>query len=445
MEVNKHKNLDQVFQEKLQNIEVNPPAQIWEGIQAGSVSSSNSWRWWAAAGIVTIILGVSSYFYFSSDALETEKSLSKQNNIESVETQIQESTTPEITSSENLENSEDVEQELIKEMNESLSVEDQIPTEEHITQLNSEIEIIQIEELSEITESEIEETILLAFDGESIDSQYGNIQFETYNPIPSISDEKNASKAGYDFFDEDATEDILQGHNEHKHWELGIEFSPEWISIPENDNNITNYGLDFSARYYFSKWFVETGLGASLSKDDGIYKVDTVSQYKGSYLDVYEVTFDESGSEPIPIYHTELKNVYENIDTNYVSRTKNDYIYLNIPLNIGYSTKLNDKFAVYFKGGIINSFKIYENIPDFETVDNSNNDIIHSEARYFNRTPWNMQAQLNVGMHYYLSDKLIFGVEPNARYYIKSLVEDNSGGNPYGFGVKIGFKYVIKK
>lgn len=450
MEVKKHKNLDQVFQDKLQNFEVTPPAHIWNGIQTTglgtSAARSNTWRWWAAAGIVAIILGASSYFYFSSDSSETEKSLSKQN-IEAVEPQTTVPATSEVNTSEINEISEEVEQEIVKDIEEGIAVEEQTDKPEQI--VHTPIENQASENIVAVTDASTEDTseeyIMVTFDGETVDSKEAYVFIDTENILPNDINSARASKAGYDFFDDEVTDAIMQGHNEHKRWELGIEFSPEWITIPENDNNITSYGLDFSARYYYSKWFVETGIGASLSKDDGIYKVDTISQFKGSYMDVYEVTFDESTGEPVPVYHTELKNVYENIDTNYVSRTKNDYIYLNIPLNIGYSTRLNEKFAVYFKTGIINSFKIYENIPEFETVDNTDNDIIHSEARYFNRTPWNMQAQLNVGLHYYLTDKFIFGVEPNARYYIKSLVEDNPGGNPYGLGVKIGFKYVIKK
>lgn len=450
MEDKTHKNFDQVFRDKLQNHEVTPPAHIWEGIEAGALGATAaryiSWRWWAAAGVLALILGTSSYFYFSSDSSETEKSLSKQN-IETVDSQVQESATPEITSSDHMEVSEEVEQEIIEEINNNSPVEEQM---NHVNE-SKKVDLVQksseptVNESVEIDEETNIESIDRTFEGEFIESQNALVKVHSEYNVPKNSNTQRASKAGYDFFDDDVTEDIVKGHNDLKRWELGIEFSPEWISIPKNDNNIKAYGLDFSARYYFSKWFIESGIGASLSKDDGIYKVDTISQFKGSYWDVYEVTFEENNGEVIPTYHTSLKNVYENIDTNYVSRTKNDYIYLNIPLNIGYSTKLGDKFAVYFKTGIINSFKIYENIPEFQTVEESEQDIIHSEARYFNRTSWNMQATINVGLNYYLTDKFIFGIEPNARYYIKSLVEDNTGGNPYGFGVKIGFKYVIKK
>lgn len=440
MEVNKHKNSDQIFREKLYDHEVSPPVHIWQGIQAGSAAGSSSWRWWAAAGIVAFILGTASYFYISSDSSETEKSLSKQN-IESVDTQIQESTTPEITSSENTENSEEVEQEIIQELEQSFQVEEQVG---QVTEVSNNNEESTSQEM-DVSEANIQDVLVTTYDGNAIDSQEGNIQYNNKNQIPDNTIEKQANKAGYDFFDEEVTQDILQGHNKHKRWELGIEFSPEWITIPENDNNIKSYGLELSARYHFSKWFIETGVGAALSKDDGIYRVDTIYRNKGSYWDVYNVTFDESGNEPTPIYHTELKNVYAAYDTRYVYRGQNDYVYINIPINVGYSTELSKQFTLYFKSGIITSFKVYEHIPEYKKPDLNEGDLIKEQPVYFNRTPWHMQAQLNVGINYYLTNRFIFGVEPNARYYIKSLVEDNPGGNPYGFGVKIGFKYVIKK
>ncbi len=456
MEGNKHKNFDQIFREKLQQHEVSPPLHIWEGVQAGAAQGSNSWRWWAAAGLLAVILSGASFYYFSSNDPSTEKSLSKQNTELPKNPAMNTKSTEEV-SSETTEISEEVEQEIIQSVQKSFDVEEgaeQALIVDLVEQLifAEEVNAETTEELNTETTEEINNTLqdsevipVQRNDLEKVAPQSGGLENQTESePLEAVIIGET-TKAAYDFFDDDAIEDITKGHNQEKRWELGIEFSPEWATIPENDNNIRSYGLDLSVRYHFSKWFIESGVGVSLSKDDGIYKVDTVSKYKGSYLDVYEVSFDESSGEPIPIYHTELKNVYENIDTNYISRTKNDYVYLNIPLNIGYTTKLSDKFAVYFKTGIVNSFKIYERIPAFETIDNSDNDIIHSEARYFNRTNWNMQAQLNIGMHYYITDKFIFGVEPNARYYNKSLVEDNNGGNPYGFGVKFGFKYVIKK
>jgi len=245
------------------------------------------------------------------------------------------------------------------------------------------------------------------------------------------------SKAGLDFFDEDAISDMTAGHRREKHWELGLAFSPEWITIPDNDNNITSYGLDLTAQYHIGNWFVESGIGASFSKDEGDLNSYNEAIFKGSYQYVYDVTYDTSNNNVVPIYHTKEVNVY---DTVFVEKSKNSYAYLNIPLNFGYTTMLGNKFSFHTKLGVNAGIKIYEDIPKPE---NEGNIIIKNEL-YHKRTSWNMQAMVNVGIDYHITNQFLFGVEPNARYYIKSLVEDNKAGNPYGFGVKLGFKYILK-
>lgn len=451
-----HNSFEQTVRKKLQNFEATPPDSIWEDINAqipaAIVSKRKTYFKWAAAVITLLLLGGLSYHYMSKESkdvgekntINTEK-VGKQVDISS-EIPSKEIDQFDFSSTEN-NKSQEASSQNKQEVNQSLYSETapviipetdalhsiEVPIEE---QTNTKSLLLKKEANSRMAKDAtfVEPLLFSAFNEPKAEMI-----------IPNRSARSNLSKAGYDFFDDDAIDEITKGHNIYKRWELGIEFSPEWISIPNNDNNIRNYGIDFSARYHFSNWFVESGLGVSLSKDDGVYKVDTIAEYKGSYLDVYDVSFDISGEEPIPIFHTNMKNVYENIDTNYVSRTKNDYVYLSIPLNFGYSHELSEKFSIYFKTGLLASFKIYENIPEFDNGATSSNDIIYSEAKYFNRSPWHMQAQINVGLHYFLSKKIAFSIEPNARYYLKSLVENNPGGNPYGFGAKFGFKYIITK
>lgn len=454
MEGKQHKSFDQIFQEKLQNHEVVPPAHIWEGIQAGSsASASNSWRWWAVAGIMAFILGTASYLYFSNDSESNYEieSLSKQN-IEIPQNLETDSELPLESSSDKMILSEEEEQEVIQSIEESFNVEEQMSSS---VEPKNDMQLATREEVTEVQQTDDSENNIQIVSEETnqqpeiqkteisrADALFKEIHEEKPSSELTETETKTASKAGYDFFDDDVIDDITKGHNEYKRWELGLEFSPEWITIPENDNNIKSYGLDLSARYHFSKWFIESGIGAALSRDDGIYGVDYVEAiFKGSYEDVYNVTFDTSGINPTPIYHTKTVNVYDSIDKYVVTENKNTYAYINIPLNIGYNMALGKKFAFYAKTGLIASFRIYENIPT-PVVDGT---ITRYIPLYYERTPWHLQAQVNVGINYYITEKFMFGVEPNVRYYLKSLVEDNAGGNPYGFGVKIGFKYVIKK
>ncbi|MCK5775868.1 MAG: outer membrane beta-barrel protein, partial [Bacteroidales bacterium] len=190
--------------------------------------------------------------------------------------------------------------------------------------------------------------------------------------------------------------------------------------------------------------FIESGLGIAMSKDNGDYNVEYQEAiFKGAYEDVYEVTFETIDGIVIPTYHTKSVNVYDTIDKVTVEEVKNTYVYLNIPLNVGYAVKLGDKFDLYAKTGLNAGIKVYEDIPT-PTISGENVNIKRLTPLYHTRTDWNLQAQINIGLDYHITNKFLFGIEPNARYYIKSLVENNDAGNPYGFGVKLGFKYILK-
>lgn len=458
MEDNIHKEFDQIFREKLHHHEVAPPAHIWAGVQAealsGTAGKSSQWRWWAAASLLGLLLSTAGYFYLGTDDIDSTQE----------STQIAPSTNPtesnSVTETDNIaspsfENKLEItEKDIISEIENELPIEERAVVE--IDKPEEKAEQV-IEDARKENKKQLQENLIIAEETIGTEAQVklaeelatienteiSSNSSDGTNINKELSDAK-PTKAGYDFFDEDALDDITKGHRYEKHWELGLEFSPEWVTIPDNDNNIKSYGLDLSAKYHIGKLFLETGLGASLSKDDGIYQVEyQEAQFKGAYYDVYNVTFDTSGGSPVPTYFTKLVNVYDTIDKTTITEDKNTYAYLNIPINFGYQTSLGKKFSFYAKTGLNASILIYQDIPK-PNIAGALNTIIITTRLYHQRTDWNLQAQINVGINYHITENFRFGVEPNARYYIKSLVESNSGGNPYGLGVKIGFKYVLK-
>lgn len=447
MGINTNKDFDQIFREKLRDHEVTPPEFVWSNIQASGLnapaSTSSNWKWYAAASVLAFFLLASTYLYFDS---EIESELLPINNQEIVKDDINNSVSNPIESVNQTE-------EIIEKNNQETVVSnDAIETEENISQeLNQmvfEEEIIttaiidhSISENAQVIEEIIREATPEILSSEK---EYVFEEQAQKEELENASQSNNASKAGYDFFDDDAIDDITAGHRNEKFWELGFEFSPEWVTIPDNSTNIKAYGLDLSAKHHFGKWFVETGIGVAFSKDDGLYQVDyQEALFKGSYQDVYNVTFDTSNNQVTPTYYTKLVNIYDTIDRVTISENKNSYVYLNIPINFGYYTKLGNKFSFYSKLGLNGSFLIFKDIPEIQ-ISGDNTNILKVTPLYYERTGWHMQAQISVGINYHITEKFLFGVEPNARYYIKSLVETNNSGNPYGLGVKIGFKYIIK-
>jgi len=457
MAINTHKEFDQIFREKLQNNEVMPPESVWAGIEAsglaGTATTTSNWRWWAAASVLVLFISASAYIYFNNG--ESASNINLQNNpsqqlINSSNQQTQlepnELNPSAIVEEKSIVGS--IEPILVNtstnqilETSEDLAVIEKMVFEENVLEVEDEKDL-QIEAQAEevVKPVRLETPQKMSQTGEEFSIEE-NI---TVQSILKQEDSKHASRAGRDFFDDDAIDDITLGHRNEKYWVLGIEFSPEWVTIPDNSNNIKSYGLDFSARYQLSKLFFETGLGLAFSKDNGDYDVDyQEALFKGSYEDVYDVTFEIVNGQEVPTYFTKTVNVYDTIDRVSISENENKYAYLNIPINFGYYTKLGDKFSFYAKAGINTSFKIYQDIP-VPVISGENVTVIKVTPRYYNRTDWHMQAQLNVGLNYHVTDQFLFGLEPNIRYYVKSLVENNPSGNPYGLGVKIGFKYILK-
>ena len=452
VKMNIDNKFDQVFKGQLHNYEEMPPESVWENIQSTglntSVEKSSNWRWWAAASVLALLLSTTAYIYNQNKTEETPEiiannqssndsgSLEANNNNTNYQEKTSETTHPKtiiVTENSTL-------PKIIKEnsFNDETIIEevDQMVFEETVIKEETQIaeENIQLDESITETPKEIN----------AIESQTIIHDSFVSRKIEEKNDQTKPTKAGRDFFDDDDIDDMLASHKHKKHWILGIEFSPEWITIPENNNNIQSYGLDLSAKYFINKVFIESGLGIAMSKDNGDYNVEYQEAiFKGAYEDVYEVTFETIDGIVIPTYHTKSVNVYDTIDKVTVEEVKNTYVYLNIPLNVGYAVKLGDKFDLYAKTGLNAGIKVYEDIPT-PTISGENVNIKRLTPLYHTRTDWNLQAQINIGLDYHITNKFLFGIEPNARYYIKSLVENNDAGNPYGFGVKLGFKYILK-
>ena len=457
MNIDIDNKFDQVFKEQLHSYEEMPPESVWENIQGSglntSAAKSSNWRWWAAASVLALLLSTTAYIYNHNKSIETLEVSDTNQPLEDTKLNKPDSKT-------NINNQKEIEEPslqkhvIIKESsiiineNKEKNAEESFNTETIIAEMN---QMVFEEETIEKETLIAEENIPLAKVNNETPKEINAIENLSITEdsfasreIEEKNDQTKPTKAGRDFFDDDDIDDMLASHKHKKHWILGIEFSPEWITIPENNNNIRSYGLDLSAKYFISKVFIESGLGIAINKDNGDYNVEYQEAiFKGAYEDVYEVTFETIDGIVIPTYHTKSVNVYDTIDKVTVEEVKNTYVYLNIPLNVGYAVKLGDKFDLYAKTGLNAGIKVYEDIPT-PTISGENVNIKRLTPLYHTRTDWNLQAQINIGLDYHITNKFLFGIEPNARYYIKSLVENNEAGNPYGFGVKLGFKYILK-
>ncbi len=229
-------------------------------------------------------------------------------------------------------------------------------------------------------------------------------------------------------------------YNRRASWQLGVFFTPEVIFYPDDSiPNQRNYNVDVSAKWIKNDFFIESGLGLSFSSDDGRYAID-YEKFLGSYDDVYNVTFDttESG-DLVPIYHTNVVDVYDSISKFRLEKTKNTYTYLQVPLYVGFQKQVN-RFNWFVKGGPVFSVLVGKNVPE---PDMGTDRIIGLDQQMPSRVNTHWQFAFSAGLNYQLSNSVSIGIEPTFRYYLNSQYERKyiSTRHPYSVGLRAGLLF----
>jgi hypothetical protein len=256
----------------------------------------------------------------------------------------------------------------------------------------------------------------------SIDDDYIQVRDSKYNPMYT---RMNNGEHRY---------------NRRASWQMGILFSPEVIFYPDDSiPNQRSYTLEISGKWKKNEFFIESGLGVSFSSDDGKYAID-YEKFLGTYDDVYNVTFDTTvGGAIVPIYHTNIVDVYDSISKFRIEKTKNHYTYLQIPVYLGFQKQMN-RFGWFIKGGPIFNVLIHENIP---TPDGGNDKIIAIDQEMPSRVNTNWQLAISAGLNYQLSDKVSIAIEPIFKYYLNSQYQRKyiTTRHPYSVGLRTGLLF----
>ena len=222
-------------------------------------------------------------------------------------------------------------------------------------------------------------------------------------------------------------------------WKFGLYFTPEMIVYP-SDNQLKNYSysLDINASYKLGSYFLQSGFGFARNHEQGDSRID-YNKYIGSYEDVYNVTFDTTSTGIVPVYETETVFIYDSISHVNISSTKRYYTYLQIPIFIGYGAE-SKRFGWFVKGGPSLSFLVHEDIPE-SGMSADEAKILNIENELPGRISTTWQFILSAGATYKLGPRLSFSMEPMFRYYVKSVYEQDklNTKHPYSIGLRTGF------
>lgn len=228
-------------------------------------------------------------------------------------------------------------------------------------------------------------------------------------------------------------------------WKAGFSVNPELAFYPNDTiNNSRNYNFDFSISLHRSNFFIQTGIGLALARDEGRYMVDYESyDYMGTYQDLIGITFDSTEYGVVPVFHTKSVDVFDSVRHITIEKSTNTYTYFQMPLLFGFEKKTR-RFAYFIKAGPSFSLLISKSIPGAQLPDDVN--ILDIDARVAERIKTNWQLLIGTGISYQLSNKVEVAIEPTLRYYLKSAYNRNfvSTKHPFAIGLRAGVVYRIK-
>lgn len=230
-----------------------------------------------------------------------------------------------------------------------------------------------------------------------------------------------------------------------KEWELYVSvfYRPEIIyNIIENDKYIHNAGLEFTFHPFNPRYVIRTGVGLSLSKGYYEYKVD-YNQYLGSFEKLDSITFSqaENGFNLIPEYYFSNYDVFNEELNSYMTKVYRKFIYLQIPLEIGYDFYKKQNISFGFRTGPTLSLLMNQQSMQLVVEDGKDKIVQINQI-----TPERIAAnwQYMIGFNFTaIKNRLIFEIEPRFAYYFNSVYEKgDQTQSPYSANIRfaVGIK-----
>jgi hypothetical protein len=227
--------------------------------------------------------------------------------------------------------------------------------------------------------------------------------------------------------------------NKDWYFSAAVQYTPEWMfNTLEEGKFVNNFGLE--GIFTFGKYSIRTGLGLSVTKGTNEFAVE-YNDYLGSYnkLDSMSFKWDGSIQNYIPTYYLKSQDVYDSLMKLDYPKVVKRYIYLQIPLVLGYDFLRSGIFSVGLRAGPVLSVLLKSNQLS-EEYDPGNKKVISVN----NITPeqvslnWQFMGGINASLR--LSRNLDFEIELMAKYYFNSVYEKSEiTRKPWSIGVRGAF------
>lgn len=456
------KNMDNLIRDKFENFEVKPPDHVWDNIQSsiGNGRTGGIFKTGGIAGlsIILISLGLISLYLINNafKSKETETTISQnysEPNDKSATGLLAINSSE--TISENTESSEEIKVPRDKSKKEVKSAKKS--RESKKSTKNGAI-FIEPNLTSLPTKENRAQTSLVVIDRIHLSRPLAvapvtEKQIKSKQTNPAV---QNTNSQELNLTQTDKNNDLIRGKNVNseggnvgapkqkndynlaENWQMGLFFTPEMIKY-NSDNQLTNYSysIDLQAIYKTNHLLFQSGLGLAQVTDKGNNRID-FHKYLGSYEDVYDITFDTTGTGLDPIFHTQTVYVFDTLNSVKISPTKRKFTYLQIPFLAGYGKEFR-RFGWFIKAGPSLSLLINEN-KGLTGSGSEQDKVINVDNELPGRIQTNWQFIISGGASVKMGKNLSFSIEPMFRYYLQSAYEHNqlNTRHPYSIGLRSG-------
>ncbi len=449
---NNTENIDNLVKDKFESFTPTPPDYIWGEIEKGIVSSSKPF--WARnrtliSAAILILLGLLTTFFAFNPFSDTNET----NNVSEQINGIEKPAKPTSTFVDEATNSKkDVVGDIINQESEKVVEKSrEVDFTEPVNDINQKGPIQQETKAANVnlgnitvTENKFVNTPLISNSQKSFMLEYRKEPFTiAQNDISFMPFERNNV---YEIPD-DISEEI-KSKPKNSRWEIGYFISPELTESAIDSVEILNsFNFNIEPTYFINNnWYIRSGLGFSYVRDRGFAKIKyNTQEYMGSYDDVYDITFDTLHGNITPVYHTKKVEVWDSVRHISVSNVTNSYLYLQIPLIFGYSSKSSGSpLSWYVNAGPAFNIKVSEWI-ETPKLSEPDADIISLQNNLPTRASNYFQLWVGAGLEYKLNKKLSVAIEPGYRHYLNNVYNNkNNQGPSNGFTLRVGLVYLMK-
>lgn len=442
---NHNDHIDRIIREKFDSFEPTPPPRVWQGVLSGMETQQRAKANWIkrtsvlAAAFLLILL---TWIFLIP---EKKTIFESKDTVENTSIEAPENPTHEPATSNDL---------IAKESQPSINQKPVvIQPEKTVGPSQSKNEIVVGNNPAAFEESENPDPI-----GNDTENQINDLENRVFLGISYLNfrglNQVNQTMYEPFFYSFHQSQNVEKGGDKNlgpvkntltikpRKWSSFVGVSPEFVITTFDSVTLLNtYSINYEPIFHLNKsFFLRFGFGVSYAQDRGFAKLDYISNdLMGTYHDVYDVTFDSINGQVVPTYYTKTVEVWDSIRHLVISEVTNRYIYVQVPLLLGYFHQGNhSSFNWYLYGGPAMNIQVGKFIDKPHPAE-KDVEIINLQNKLPVRNNTYFQLWLGAGIEYKLSNQFSMAIEPGYRYYIHSIYNKPGYNKPLSaFTLRLG-------